>query len=239
MNKLTPPWLFRSIKKAPGFEQGYVADLSDLFKYEEVRKGPNRNYEPFGCKTSFNETSLEDIDGTRTMYFPGDTYSIGSKAELLRFLKMLSSIWAMFTNAGATQHFFSLSCTCCMFIPPGHPLRRAFTPHFYKIPTHVAEHSPCTLSLIVQDWWCLFRGLHYLWITNKGDTYLWNQAGKGTRRKLLNSMSVKMMVLICTQLCMTKCDCVSELVDNVYNTRPTPERAWRSYRSEKEHMDFW
>jgi hypothetical protein len=102
-----------------------------------VRKGPNLNYEPFGCKTYFDESGdivkIEDLDGT--MHFPVDTHWEWAK---------LKSRPAAFTK-GSLLHLGDLhycwgnipSNSLRMLLPPRHPLRRAFTPHFYK--THANQ----------------------------------------------------------------------------------------------------
>uniref|UniRef100_A0A7S2UT20 Lipoxygenase domain-containing protein n=1 Tax=Attheya septentrionalis TaxID=420275 RepID=A0A7S2UT20_9STRA len=117
-------------KKMPGFEQGYVADTTFLARYE-VRKGRHA-YEPFGCKTFFDESgniiNIEDLDGT--IYAPGDKYWEWAK---------LKSRTAAFTGA-AFHHLGDIhycwgnipATTLRKFLPPSHPVRRAFTPHFYK-----------------------------------------------------------------------------------------------------------
>lgn len=118
------------VKKAPGFKQGYIADVTDISRYK-VRDSEN-NYVRYGAKTFFDEEGqilkIEDNDGTT--YKPGDKHWEWAK---------LKSRTAAFTKAAFVHLADMHSCwgnrACCalrMYLPPNHPLRRAFTPHFYK-----------------------------------------------------------------------------------------------------------
>jgi len=145
------------IEKAPGFEKGFFADLRELSKYEVRRTeaGYKRDYEPFGCKTYFDESGniskIEDNDGTE--YFPGETYwewaklksrtAVFTKAAFLH----LGDIHYCWGNIGASA--------LRMFLSPEHPLRRAFTPHFYK------THHTCRRAQysLFDDHGILARGL--------------------------------------------------------------------------------
>ena len=118
------------VKKAPGFKQGYIADVTDISKYK-VRDS-EYNYVEYGAKTFFDEEGqilkIEDNDGTT--YKPGDKHWEWAK---------LKSRTAAFTKAAfvhlANVHYCwgnRAGCALRMYLPPNHPLRRAFTPHFYK-----------------------------------------------------------------------------------------------------------
>jgi hypothetical protein len=118
------------VKKAEGFHNGYVADITDIAKYP-VRENDHK-YLRYGAKTFFDEKGnikkIEDIDGTA--YYPGD--------EDWEWAKMTSRT-AAFTKAAFIHLGEAHYCwgnfggvALRMFLPPDHPIRRAFSPHFYK-----------------------------------------------------------------------------------------------------------
>ena len=118
------------VKKLPGFEAGYVADLTNLCKYKHL--DGEVPYENYGCKTFFNENGdvvkVEQQDGTS--YFPGDQYWEWAKLKsrtsafvMAAYLHLAELHYCWGNIAGASLR---------MYLPPDHPIRMAFTVHFYK-----------------------------------------------------------------------------------------------------------
>lgn len=115
------------LKKLPGFEAGYVADTTDLCKYEH-RKG----YEKYGCKTFFDENGqiVKIQEKDNTTYFPGDEDWEWAK------IKARTSAFVKAAYIHLTQcHYIWANIpgkAMRMFLPPSHPIRRTLTIHFYK-----------------------------------------------------------------------------------------------------------
>ena len=133
------------VRKLPDRE-GYMADTSWLAGLNYRDK-----YEPLGCKTYFDEqgdiVKIEDPDGT--IYKPGEAHWEWAK------LKSRSSA---FTDASlihlAQYHYVWGNVPCMalrMFLPPTHPIRRAFTCHYWK-----------TTFTCTQSQWALFDPLGLL-----------------------------------------------------------------------------
>ena len=142
------------VEKVPGLEQGYVADVTDISKYE-IRENPERKYEPYGCKTYFDENGdivkIEDLQGE--IYTPSSPYWEWAKlkSRTAAFTK------AAFIHLGSVHYCWGnlANNSLRMFLAPNHPLRRAFTPHFYK------THHTCKRAenSLFAETGVLFRGL--------------------------------------------------------------------------------
>lgn len=141
------------VKKAEGFKNGYIADVTDIAKYN-VRENEHK-YVRYGAKTFFDEEGniqkIEDNDGT--VYKPGDEYWEWAK---------LKSRTAAFSKAAFVHLAEAHYCwgnrggdALRMFLPPEHPIRRACTPHFYK------THHTCirAQNSLFDEAGLLFRGL--------------------------------------------------------------------------------
>jgi hypothetical protein len=118
------------VKRLPGFEKGFVADCTDLDKYN--LRNNSHKYETYGCKTFFDElgniVKIEDTDGV--VNTPGTKHWEWAKLKS----RSAAFIKAAFIHFGEVHYMWGNhgGASIRMFLPPNHPFRRALTPHFYK-----------------------------------------------------------------------------------------------------------
>jgi len=134
-SSLGMPYVVKNPEIAGG---GYVADLTYLgeLSYKE-------SMENLGCKVYFNSNGdvrqIKDYDGE--VYCPGDAYWEWAK------LKARSNVFTLASLEHVSTYHFTWACapgtSLRMYLPPTHPIRMAFSAHFFR--THYtcakAEHS--------------------------------------------------------------------------------------------------
>merc|ERR1712038_268705 len=134
-------------------QNGFVADTKHLANY--TFREDKRQYAPYGCETSFdrkgNIVKIEGVNGE--VFYPGSKYWGWAK---------LKSRTAAFVE-GSFIHLARLhycwgnigGCSLRKYLSPDHPLRKAFSPHFFK------THHTCRRAeySLFDEAGILFRGL--------------------------------------------------------------------------------
>jgi hypothetical protein len=108
---------------------GFVSDTTEMCDYKYRTGIP---YEPYGCKTFFDKngdiTEIVEKDGTT--YRPDDEFW-----EWAKFKSRTSAFVKMSMIHVTEAHYIWGNVPVAalrMFLPPDHPIRRAFSVHFYK-----------------------------------------------------------------------------------------------------------
>jgi hypothetical protein len=126
------------IEKSGG---GFVSDTTEMCDYKYRTGIP---YEPYGCKTFFDQngdiTEIVERDGTT--YRPDDEFWEWAKykSRTAAFVKT-----AMMHVSEAHYIWGNVPVAALrMFLPPDHPIRRSFSVHFYKT-AHICARAEYSL----------------------------------------------------------------------------------------------
>lgn len=122
-------------RKIEGVDQGFVADTRDLTTYKGVSYKYRPDYEPYGCRTYFDNFGninkiVDGDDRSSTTYRPGDAYwewaklkSRSSAFVKVSLMHLVDAHYRWGNVPGAAMR---------MFLGKDHPVRRAFSVHFFK-----------------------------------------------------------------------------------------------------------